>query len=276
MLFKKSSPGVVYSSEFNSWDINVPPLLDATGLGTHISATPLILIKPNLVEAVGPPITTPPGIIGSLIDFIRQHAPKSRIIIGEGTGSLSYDTYHAFDELGYTRLATEKDVELLDLNTENLRKRKKEECKRWPEMYLPTILDEAFLISVPVLKAHSLAKVTLTMKNMMGCAPPSHYQGNGSWGKSTFHDRMHESIFDLNQYRIPDFTLLDATIGMAKAHLWGPHCDPPINTIAASWDPVAIDSFGTSLLGWNWQDIGHIRMAHNVLGIAEPLNIQKV
>lgn len=268
--------GLVFSSKFKDWETTVPPLLEAAELGKRVTDFPLILIKPNLVEALDPPITTPVGIIGSLIDYLKQSVPHCKIIIGEGTGSLSYDTYHAFHALGYTRLVTNNGVELLDLNNLELRHRKKEECARWPEMYLPAILDEAFLLSVPVLKAHSLAQVTLTMKNMMGCAPPSHYQGGGSWGKSSFHDGVHEAIFDLNRYRTPDFTLLDATIGMAQAHLWGPHCDPPVNTVAASWDPVAIDSYGTSLLGSDWREIEHIRLAHNVLGIADPLEVQQV
>ena len=31
---------------------------------------------------------------------------------------------------------------------------------------------------------------------------------------------------------------------------------------------VALDSYGASLLKRNWQDIGHIAMAHEVLGLA--------
>lgn len=137
-------------------------------------------------------------------------------------------------------------------------------------MHLPSILDEVFLFSLPVLKAHTLAGVTLTMKNMLGCAPPSHFRGQGSWGKSAFHQQIHEAIFDLNRYRTPDFTLLDASVGMAEAHLWGAHCNPPINQLAASADPVAIDAYGASLLNMDWEKIGHIRMADSILGTVEP------
>ena len=147
---------------------------------------------------------------------------------------------------------------------------------RWPEMYLPKILDDVFLISVPQLKAHSLSSVTLTMKNMMGCAPPSHFRGGGAWNKSSFHTQIHEAIFDLNRYRTPDFTILEASIGMAQAHLWGPQCDPPVGKIAASSDPVAIDSYGTELLGKNWQDIDHIVMADEVLGTAENYSVATI
>ena len=114
------------------------------------------------------------------------------------------------------------------------------------------------------------------MKNMMGCAPPSHYQGNGAWGKSSFHNRIHEAIFDLNRYRTPDFTLLDASIGMAQAHLWGPTCTPPVGRLAASWDPVAIDAYGATLLNRDWHEIEHIRLAHESLGSGEIGDIHKI
>ena len=140
-------------------------------------------------------------------------------------------------------------------------------------MYLPDLIFESYLISAPVLKAHSLSRVTLTMKNMMGCAPPAHYQAGGGWGKAAFHDRIQDAVFDLNRYRTPDFTIMDCSIGMAQAHLWGPTCDPPVGRVAVSYDPVAIDAYGTSLLGKSWQDIGHIKMAHNVLGTADPIKI---
>ena len=140
-------------------------------------------------------------------------------------------------------------------------------------MHLPRIALECFLLSVPVLKAHSMAGVTLTMKNMMGLAPPSHYRKDNSWKKSAFHRQIQEAVADLNRYRAPDFTLLDATIGMAKSHLWGPSCNPPINRLAASYDPVSIDAYGTSLLQREWQDIGHIHMVDGELGQAAPLTI---
>ncbi|MBU1231761.1 MAG: DUF362 domain-containing protein, partial [Proteobacteria bacterium] len=199
--------------------------------------------------------------------------PGSPLLIGEGTGSLQYDTHYPFQLLGYTDLASKKNIPLLDLNHEKLTKKEYTTCTRWPIMHLPSILDEVFLLSVPVLKAHTLAGVTLTMKNMMGCAPPSHFRGQGTWGKSAFHQQIQEAIFDLNRYRTPDFSLLDASIGMAKAHLWGPHCDPPIKQLVASADPVAIDAYGSSLLNIDWNTIGHIHMADSILGSAKTIPI---
>ncbi len=261
------TPGLYYT-DIDTVDNSLPPLLDAAKLTDLIPAGKTILIKPNLVEALDPPITTPVHLIHTLVTYLQENLPGTSIIIGEGTGSLQYDTHHPFQVLGYTDLAAEKKIALLDLNHEKLIKKEDPECKRWPVMHLPSILDDIFLLSVPVLKAHTLAGVTLTMKNMMGCAPPSHFQGQGGWGKSAFHQQIQEAIFDLNRYRTPDFTLLDASIGMPEAHLWGAHCSPPINQLAASADPVALDAYGATLLGIDWKKIGHIRMADSILGSA--------
>lgn len=267
--------GVVWCTEHTSYRDSLPAVLDSADLGTTLASRHTVLIKPNLVEALDPPITTHVDLVEALIDYIVQHNPGIRIIVGEGTGSLEYDTFHCFEQLGYLRLQSIDQVELIDLNIEPCRRLTNETCKRWPEIYLPDLLFDCFLISVPVLKAHSLCRITLTMKNMMGCAPPAHYQQGGAWGKSSFHLRLDEAVFDLNRYRTPDFTVIDAAVGMAKAHLWGPTCSPPVGKILASYDPVAVDAYGTALLKKSWQDIGHIRMAHGVLGQAEPLDVRE-
>lgn len=268
--------GMVFSTEYRDWHESLFPLLDRAGLNLELAARQespgsgrQVLIKPNLVEALRPPITTPMEQVEALVDYIKARAPDLRIIIGEGCGALAYDTFHCFAELGYTGLAERKGVELLDLNEEECITLDNPDCRRWPEMVLPRVIFESFLLSVPVLKAHSLASVTLTMKNMMGVAPPYHYQQGGGWKKAAFHNRMQESVLDLNCYRTPDFTVLDATVGMAEAHLWGPACSPPANILAAGWDPVAIDAYGAGLLKKRWQEIAHIAGADGLLGKAD-------
>ncbi len=265
----------VYSRNMTTWQESIPPLLDALDLGQKTSSYNTILIKPNLVEILAPPITTPVSMVETIVDYLLDYRPPSSIIIGEGCGSMDYSTHVAFKELGYSTMVAQKGVKLIDLHDEPLTIKSNPQCTRWPKMYLPELLDEVFLLSVPQLKAHTLSQVTLTMKNMMGCAPPSHYQ-NGGWNKSAFHKNIHEAIFDLNRYRTPDCTIMDASIGMAQAHLWGPQCNPPVGKIAASFDPVAVDCYGTTLLGRDWRQIGHIAMANGVLGSGEDYECHHV
>jgi len=265
----------VYTTQFNTWRSSVPDLLERSDLGKQVGQYETVLIKPNLVEILAPPITTPVDLVEQIVLYLLDYVLADRIVIGEGCGATNHDTHHAFKELGYTSLAQRQNIQLIDLNTAKLRHREDPRLTRWPEMYLPEILDDAFLLSVPQLKAHSLSGVTLTMKNMMGCAPPAHYKGGGAWNKAAFHTKIHNAIFELNYYRTPDYTILDASIGMAKAHLWGPQCSPPVKRLAASFDPVAIDSYGTGLLGRDWREIGHIVMADGILGDAENFCLEE-
>lgn len=260
----------IYATPLAAWDESVASLLDEASLGAKLRGRERVIVKPNLVEALEPPVTTPVDLVSAIVSYIQINVPDIEVIVADGSGSLDYDTSHVFAELGYTELSKRLGVELIDLNNEESVRLEIAGLKRWPEFYLPKIVMESFLISVPVLKAHTLAGVTLTMKNMIGLAPPERYQQGGHWRKSSFHTGIDEAVFELNQYRTPDFTVLDATIGMSEAHLWGGHLDPPPGLLVAATDPVKIDAYGTGLLKRNWQDVGHIRMANGVLGEAEP------
>lgn len=252
---------------FTSYAESVPKALGAVTDIEQLTRQKLIIIKPNLVNTQAPPITLPVECAEEVVKFINEITP-ARIIIAEGAGDRNLETDEIFQRQGYGRLADEYGVELIDLNHAPLLKLSNPDCRIFPEMWLPEILFDAFLISVPVLKAHSLAEVTISMKNLVGCAPPSHYQVGQSWKKSAFHARMHQSIFELNRYRKPDLCLVDASIGMAEYHLGGPTCDPPVGKIIAGRDPVAVDAAGALLLGQDWRDIDHIRWADGVLGKA--------
>lgn len=230
-----------------------------------------ILIKPNLVDAIAPPVTTPVEFVEAIIDCFRERWEGLNIVVAEGTGSAERSTPEVFKHLGYHLMAERKGVELIDLNEEPLTRLSMPYLTRWKEFYLPTVALDYYIVSAPVLKAHTLAGVTLTMKNMMGFVPPSHYRMGGYWKKSAFHTRIDEAIFDLNNYRSPDLTILYAIRGMRDSHLGGAQLSPGI--IALGSDPVAIDTYGTVLLGRDPQDIGYITMAHGVLGMSEDITV---
>ena len=125
-------------------------------------------------------------------------------------------------------------------------------------MYLPTIAYDTYIISVPVLKAHSLADITGTLKNMMGFLPPEHYQRGGHWKKAAFHADIHRAIIELNRYVTPNLTLLDARIGLAEYHLGGAECNPHVCKLIAGFNPLAVDRKAAELLGLNPDGIPHL------------------
>ncbi len=253
--------------DFISFEKSLPQLLDQIGAAEVLARQDRILLKPNLVNCSPPPITLPVAAMEVLIDYIRS-CTAAELVIGEGTGMSDLNSFDVFRSLGYDQLAERYPLQLVDLNEAENVTLQNPECQVFPTFHLPKLAFESFIISFPVLKAHSLADVTLAMKNMMGFPSHHHYQQGGHWKKSAFHRHMHRSIFELNLYRKPDLSIIDASVGMAEYHLGGPTCDPPVGKLVAGFDPVAVDAAGAELLGFDWRQIEHIRMADGILGRA--------
>lgn len=243
---------------FSNYQQSVTAAMNALEAGDILSQQTDIMLKPNLVNDTPYPVTTHPECCAAVIEYIRQYTSAS-IVIAEGNGDPAADTLETFRRLKYDKLAARYRVKLIDLNTEKLRHVVQPQCTVFPEMRLPEIIFSHYLISLPVLKAHSLSGFTGSLKNMIGIAPPKYYSGiHGFWKKALFHDNIHQAILDLNCYRQADFTLMDAVIGLKSHHLGGDYCDPPLNSIIAGYDPAAVDRAGASLLGLDWQKIPHL------------------
>lgn len=243
--------------EFTDFDHSVRQALDAIGAAASLADLKKVLIKPNLVVAKPPPITTPVDCVRAVVEYVRSHS-KAEIIIAEGCGAAEYDTEKVFADLGYVELARQLGVKLVNLNTAPTVVLKDPSCEIFPEFHMPAIAMDHFIISVPVLKAHSFSVITGTMKNMMGFAPPRYYQHGGHWKKSAFHAHMHQAIIDLNRYRRADMSVMDATVGLCDYHLGGRHCDPPVGKIIASFDAKLLDRRAAELLGMHWAKIPHL------------------
>ena len=246
------------SVSFSDYESSVAEALETIHAGRLFSEQDKILIKPNLVTDAPFPVTTSPRFCGAIIDYIRLHS-KAAIVIAEGVGDPASETMEIFHSLGYTRLAEEKNVELTDLNTAPVIRLENPDCSRFPEFYIPEMSMDHFIVSAPVLKAHSLSVYTGTLKNMVGFAPPEHYAGSGGiWNKAEFHIDIQQAILDLNRYRRPEVSIIDASVGLADYHLGGPACDPPVGRLVAGLDPVAVDRMAAGLLGLDWRKIGHL------------------
>jgi len=246
--------------DFLSYQDSVPSLLSGLQAEKCFQGQSPIVIKPNLINDSPPPITTPVQCCQAIVAFIRS-CSDARIIVAEGCGQPELDTRTIFDRLGYTELAQTENIDLVDLNTAELVQVSNPTPRVFSQMYIPRIVMDSFLVSVPVLKAHSLAGMTGSLKNMIGVAPPEYYSGrHGSWKKAAFHKHMQDTILDLVSCRAPDLSLLDASVGMAEYHLGGPTCDPPVGRLVAGFDPWEVDRGGAGLLGLDWRRIGHLQI----------------
>jgi uncharacterized protein (DUF362 family) len=247
--------------DFSTYSDSVFEALDAINAGDLLRPLSAILIKPNLVCTSVHPVTTAPQCCEALVAYI-QSVSNADILIGEGTGDPNRGTDEVFHALGYSRLSSARGVDLIDLNEAPLKRVENAACYLFPEMYLPEVAFTHFVVSVPVLKAHSLAGMTGALKNMMGLPPPAYYsQGPGGWKKSVFHEHMHRSIQELNSYRTPDLALMDASVGLADFHLGGRRCSPPIGKMLVGTDPLAVDREGAALLGMDWRTIAYLNGA---------------
>lgn len=243
---------------FKSFEKSVKDVLDLISAYEQIKEQSAILIKPNLTTDSPHPITTSSECCNGIIEYIQKHS-KAKIVIAEGCGDANYETDEIFKSLGYTAMAEKYGVSLVDLNYGSVKILKNNNCSVFPKMYLPKIAFSHYIISVSVLKAHSLAGITGSLKNMMGFAQPEYYSGRyGIWKKAAFHDKMQQSLIDLNKYLLPNLSIMDCSIGMADFHLGGPQCDPPVKKIIAGYNPWEVDREAAGLLGLNWNNIEHI------------------
>ncbi len=253
-----SNRSSVVTEHFSSFVESVHRCMAAAGAAALLAGDRPVMLKPNLVNDSPHPVTTSAPFCEAVIAFVRQHT-DAPVVIAEGCGDAGLETPEVFARLGYQALARRLDVGLLDLNAAALVRRTDETCQLFAEMWLPEAVFRHVLISLPVLKAHSLCRFTGSMKNMMGLVPPRHYGGRaGSWKKAALHHRLDRAIVELNRYRSSDFTVMDATVGLADYHLGGRRCDPPVNRILAGADARAVDREAAALLGVDWKTVGHL------------------
>ncbi len=131
--------------------------------------------------------------------------------------------------------------------------------------------------SVPMMKTHSLATVTLAMKNLIGLYPGTEYYSVRSW----LHDRAAEKgsegvayeVIDMNRAVRTGFSLIDATSAMAGN---GPFDGILVDMglILAGTSPLATDMVGAILMGFELYEIPAISLAHKA-GM-EPLSLNDI
>ena len=116
------------------------------------------------------------------------------------------------------------------------------------------ILDGYILINIPVAKSHSATGVSLGMKGLMGLV----------WDRESFHSRfnINQAIADLGTVIRPQLTILDATRALVSGGPGGPGEVKKPNLIIAGTDPVAVDSYGVSIVPWYGQNFKGRQVEH--------------
>ena len=253
--------------KFVDYQQSVTKALDLIGAASKLPSQGLIIIKPNLTNADAPPATTNVAAVEAVYNYCKANC-SAQVAIGEGCGTGK--TRHCYRANGYIKLAQKYDIELIDFNTEDAVLLKNDNALQLKEFYMPRIAQDAFIISLPILKDHSFTKTTVAMKNMFGIAPEPFYRG--SWNKSKLHSpSTHKSVVDICLYKKPNLCLVDAVVALTGMHLAG----DPINLglILAGFDPVAVDTVASELLGHNPKNIEYLRLANGLLGNMDNIEI---
>jgi len=232
-----------------------------------------VLLKPNLVglDPLGV-INTHPAVIAAAREcFLSMGA--AQVLIGDGP-ALDRDTEAILESVRLREFTGPLGRSFVDLNIDDVeRVSLKTRASRLKQLYFPkTALGVDFLVSIPKLKTHHWAGVTLSLKNMFGVVPGSCY----GWPKNVLHwAGIDRAILDINAAVRPDFAIVDGIVGMEGN---GPIQGTPkaSGVLVFGNDPVAVDATCCRVMGLVPERVKYLAHAGTLLGHVKADKIQQV
>jgi uncharacterized protein (DUF362 family) len=250
----------------------VQSLLDGLGgLGDVITSGDLVAIKPNLTGGMW---TTPlPGI--PAVDSFATH-PEVVRALGEalrdaGAGQIYFveglygaDTYAAW---GYQDVAEALGATLIDLNLPQpypdfVSAPVGEGWFVYPDYTVNPVLAEIdVFVSVAKMKCHWHCGVTLSLKNLIGLVPVSHYRcGPDDTYRSDLHGcdddfktRLPGTVMDLARLRPIHLALIDGikTVEAGEGPWISTMAPVAPGVLVAGKNPVATDAVSAAVMGFD-------------------------
>ncbi|MBN9659274.1 MAG: DUF362 domain-containing protein [Acidobacteria bacterium] len=218
-----------------------------------------VLLKPNLVEYTpGAAINTHPMLIAAVIETLRRLGAAS-VVVAEGPGHIR-DTELLLEESGLqSQLDAVGKIAFVDLNFDPVAPLPLTTgITNLKELWLPkTLLSADVVISMPKIKTHHWAGVTLSLKNLFGVVPGSVY----GWPKNILHwQGIGNSIVELAA-AIPIHLVIADGIDAMEGN--GPLHGPTrhLGCVVFADDPVAADATCCRLMGIDPQLVPHLRTA---------------
>jgi uncharacterized protein (DUF362 family) len=234
-----------------------------------------ILLKPNLVFD-DRNATTKPEVVRALARLMKGAGKE--VSIGEGSAAASgfnvkgaeiFRTrkrdildpmqQHVFDQLGYTELAKALRVPLVNLHSGELVDVAVPGAFVFDKLTIHRSLTEVDLLcSVPMMKTHQLATVTLGMKNLVGLFPGTVYQSV----RGHMHDVASKVeptaasavVVDMVRANKLGLVVVDGSMAMEGN---GPSSGPLVkmDVIVAGENPVATDMVSAGIMGFGPKDV---------------------
>ncbi len=245
-------------------------LFDAVDRGMSLAPPPdlegkRVLLKPNFVEyAPDRPVTTHVELIRATIRALRARG-ANEIVVGEGPGH-NPDTTEVWTRSGLFRMGAEEHVAIVDLNFDDLVRTRMRtfpegnglDGRRLENLFLPrTLLAADVVISMPKLKTHHWAGVTLGMKNLFGVVPGVKY----GWPKNLLHmNGIVRSVVELAASVKVGYVIVDGIEGMEGN---GPIVGTavPSHCLLFGRSPFAVDWVATKVMGFDPTKIPVMQLA---------------
>lgn len=219
---------------------------------TGLSLNASIGIKPNLVVAKGwqSGATTNPAICAAVIEYFQERGYRNIAVIESAW--LAVDTARAFMACGYTELARQYGVELIDVKKDMC------EAREFGGLSIDVsahALAMDYIVNLPLIKGHSQTGITCALKNLKGLIPDRE--------KRRFHEMgLHKPIAYLNKMIHSSLTIADGTCTDPNFEEGGRPAR--LNTMLGGTDSVLVDAYAAGLLGYKPSDIEYITIAERI------------
>ena len=230
-----------------------------------------ILLKPNLVETYAGAlhINTNPLVVRAAIEAFKGYG-AAEIIVAEGPGHCR-DSFLLLEESGLADVLVGEGIRFVDLNYDDVFSLPNPSWwSRLKTLVFPNTLKKVdWVVSMPKMKTHHWAGVTLSMKNMFGIMPGSYY----GWPKNLLHYAgIHKTIVDINSAFVANLAILDGIVGMeGDGPIMGtPH---PTGTLVIGRNLPAVDATSARIMGLTPQKVSHLVSSDGVIGTIREDNI---
>jgi len=223
-----------------------------------------VVLKPNFVEFDPQSvINTNPILIAAALEAFRSMG-ASDVVVGEGPGHRR-DNEYILTASGLSDILKDTGGRYIDLNADAVRSIPA--ASRFSQLgalhYAATVTDADLLVSMPKMKMHHWAGVTLSMKNLFGIMPGAVY----GWPKNLLHYAgLQQSIIDINAtLPVERFNIVDGIIGMeGNGPIQGTAKKSGVLVFGS--DSVAVDATASRLMGIEPARIWYIAQAARFLG----------
>lgn len=225
------------------------------GMKRFISKGDVVVVKPNMAWDRTPEYAanTNPEVVATIVQMCIESGAK-KVKVFDRTVN---DPRRCYVQSGIADAAKAVGAEISHIDYRKFKDvdTKGASLKVWP--IYTDVLEADKIINVPIAKHHGLARLTMAMKNWMGVM-------GGSRG--AIHQKLDECIAELAVFIKPTLTVLDAVrILTANGPQGGNLSDVKrLDTVIASTDQVAVDSYGATLFGMKGSDLGYVKIAHQM------------